>query len=359
MEKSPGDERTSPDCCAALGNPGAPQDSKIPPDQAKFHHCTPGAPPASCPAFLAHPAPQSLLKLLSAPVTGWQHSGAEGSANTTPRQGDRCGDKMASGRATWVRVPRAPHACRGHRVQGDPTLTIMRSCRVTPVLRRSRGKGLMVTAAMAWPAPGNSRRRVTATCRSTLGLYCSSSTNTARLLQGDSSSSGAGTTPALGLLSGGTWLLCPCDTAALRNPGDSRTLSLLLPHSHVVDPRVLLQEFQLSPALLQGRAQLLHVATAVVEGDVAPIPDPAEEEEPWGRLKGTGCSPPWQARCKSCPSGFISQDRLQGCIDPPQNSPKPRGGPDLQGDASGDKPEKQPSAVYVLPRVQNNLLSPP
>lgn len=71
------------------------------------------------------------------------------------------------------------------------------------------------------------------------------------------------------------------------SPGDSRTFPLPLPHSHVVDPRVLLQEFQLSPALLQGRAQLLHVAAAVVEGDVAPVPDPAEEEELWGRLKDT------------------------------------------------------------------------
>lgn len=359
MEKLPGDERTSPDCCAALGNPAAPQDSKIPPDQAKLHHCTPGAPPASCPAFLAHPAPQSLLKVPSAPVTGWQLPGAEGSADTS-------GDKVTSGRTAWVRVPRAPHACRGHGVQGDPTLTIMRSCRVTPVLRRSRGKGLMVTAAMAWPAPGNSRRRVTATCRSTLGLYCSSSTNTARLLQGDSSSSGAGTTPALGLLSGGTWILCPCDTvaAALRSPGDSRTLPLPLPHSHVVDPRVLLQEFQLSPALLQGRAQLLHVATAVVEGDVAPVPDPAEEEEPWGRLKGTGCSPTWQARIKCADADPALQDLFhktdyRGALIHPRTAPSPVVAPDLHGDASGDKPERKPSVIDVLPRMQDNLLSPP
>lgn len=59
-------------------------------------------------------------------------------------------------------------------------------------------------------------------------------------------------------------------------------------------------------------------------------------------------------RCRSCPSGFISQDRLQGCIDPPhcsqpQNSPKPYGGPDLHGD--GDKPKK-PSVIYVLPSVR-------
>lgn len=71
------------------------------------------------------------------------------------------------------------------------------------------------------------------------------------------------------------------------SPGDSRTFPLPLPHSHVVDPRVLLQELHLSPALLQGRAQLLHVAAAVVEGDVAPVPDPAEEEELWVRLKDT------------------------------------------------------------------------
>lgn len=103
---------------------------------------------------------------------------------------------------------RAPPA-EGTGCRGAPTLTIMRSCRVTPPLSRSRGKGLMVTAAMAWPAPGNSRRRVTATCRSTLGLYCSSSTNTARLLQRDSSSSGAGTAPALGPQVGGMWILCP------------------------------------------------------------------------------------------------------------------------------------------------------
>lgn len=54
------------------------------------------------------------------------------------------------------------------------------------------------------------------------------------------------------------------------------------PHSHVVDPSVLLQEVQLSSAFLQRGPQLLDVTTAVVERDVTPVPDPAGREEPWG-----------------------------------------------------------------------------
>lgn len=127
---------------------------------------------------------------------------------------------------------------------------------------------------------------------------------------------------------------------------------------------MLLQELQLSPALLQGRAQLLHVATAVIEGDVAPVPDPAEEEELWVRLKDTGCSPAWQAKiwcadADPAPQDLFHKADYRGALIH-LNAPNPRTAPSpVDGDdASGDRPGEKPSVIYVLPRVQDNLLSP-
>lgn len=259
--------------------------------------------------------------------------------------------------------------------RGSSTLTIMRSCSVTPPLSRSSGKGLMVTVAMAWPAPRNSSWRVMAACRSTLGLYCISSTKTARLLwRREEQLRGLGQHQPwtlLPLLSRIVDPLPALDTPAapLKNLGDSRTFPSPLLHLHVVDPSVLLKEIQLSSAFLQRSPQLLDVTAAIVERDVTPVPDPADEEEPqgerWRTEQPVVCSPTWHTRSRcadadtdpyaahpraTAASLFISQGKLQKSIDSsqcsqPQNSPKPCGAPDFNEDASRNKPEQKPTVI--------------